>query len=313
MDAAAFGGKDAEESEKRRKAMLATAEDLEARYRVLLPEPRHRSDKRMLTQAPESESDNDLPPTPANKKLYIKIKQPRAASFPSSSFTPKSEPPRRKGRPPKVKTNPMQPGGAGAFPTQSFTYSKRRSKTSRHVSDRLLNHDEISRWSPSYDRFQGRDSESAIELDIMGGSEGHYSRGQTNESDGDPPSILYGQDSPSGMAFNQSRRGRSKRMRMSVPVRYETPVSPTQIAIAAAPATCALLRQASRNDTHTRKTKRTHEPLGAKLGLRVEEPSDYGDAMLGLLHMFWLEVKRPEQAHTPNATSRSSSRMDNDA
>jgi hypothetical protein len=102
MDAAAFGGKDVEESERRRRTMLATAEDLEQRYRVLLPEPRQRSDKKAAQQVIGSDVEEDSLPQPT-KKLTIKISRPPTSLHnPIQTWRSKSEVvPRKRGRPPK--------------------------------------------------------------------------------------------------------------------------------------------------------------------------------------------------------------------
>jgi hypothetical protein len=122
-----------------------------------------------------------------------------------------------------------------------------------------------------------------------------HSQAQSGESDGDPPDLSFA-PSPSTLTdVTYSGRGRRpKRLRISLNKRIDAQVPSIQIALNANSATCALLRQAQRTDPSARKTKRTHEPLGAKLGPRVEESSHYEEAMADLLTSFYFEVKQKE-------------------
>jgi hypothetical protein len=302
MDASAFGGKDSEESERRRRAMLATAEDLEARYRVLLPEPRHKVEKRLVYNA-ASESEEDPPPQ-NSRKLTIRISRPSASMRPlTSPSDPKSETgSRRKGRPPKSKFSSLSVDEDNQD-SSYYTSSPHRLADERgDVSEKLYVNisrvkeggQEVVISGASVDKERTRRrSRSGSELNAAEVTENRLFRAQSGESDGDPPLLLYYANSPSVMTdTNPSGKGRrTKRMRMSMQKRVELPVSYSQLAMDADSTTCALLRQATRTDATTRKTKRAHEPLGAKLGSRVEETSDYEVAMSDLLHAYRAEVQ----------------------
>ncbi len=237
LDAPAFGGKDITESEKNRDNMLATAVDLEQRYRVLLPDPR-RPDKRR-----PGIDEAALPPnSTSDSRVKVTIKLP-------ASVTPEVFP-----------TNPeiSAPQTPGTSPRRLPKQKNiRKRKGQRAVSQDVI---------PSDSRITNHISVPTSSIRVHAGSSRYGSRyfpdpANSIGSAPDSPGAVSGPEDEDPYSWSEaplsSRPYKKQRRGTSLGPRSEDANRSVSDG--------ALLRAARWAEGASRKTKRGVDPFGVRL------------------------------------------------